>query len=189
MVGVAPSTQASDWYVQSYGEIVATAYEVHPHLLVFDCHSILDELAAKIPDCQCESRDEFLRWTKEYVRRRVREIERTERILAECKRIIQCAIHRNWPTHTLDGVGRDDFHAEVAALIHRYKRSFSRPGAKVTTRAFGLTQRHVRNAANKRNRRRALVEKHISQGGQIAGAISEAELVAERYSEAAASCS
>lgn len=185
-------TRIEDWFVELYPQLKELSYEVHPGLLVWDCDSILNELATKSLRCRCKSRGSFLRWCRKFVRRRAQQIRDTERLLAEYRKPLFAAILKANRSKTEDcAIDADDIFNEVAALLFENVDELQKKGtASLSTRLYAMARLHALGYHTlKRNRRHALVTAHLAAAGEIADSLPMPTAAEKKKRQAAASCS
>jgi hypothetical protein len=196
-IGTVANTESQDrttsinrLYLAHFAEVRSAIYEHRSETLVWDAEKIMIALSERLRDYQGPISDEgFLRWAKAFVRRESERFSITNKIITEQRRIIFGAINRyRWTSATDRAVTADDLFAEVTALVFRKAHELNLPGiagTKMSTRITGLVKRHVQLYYNAPNaRRRRLIEKQISQLGELGVETLSPEEIASMESDA-----
>jgi hypothetical protein len=176
-------SQLKQFYFNSYNEMEVVAYESYADLDASQCYHVLEALAALLHKYKGPSTDvAFEKWAKRTVVKEASRYKLLALATTEYASLIHKAIHENLWTTAMDcGVGHDDIFNEVLWLIFQKAPALSKKGtAKLSTRLYALTKKHVYLYHNSRNKKRlAAVTRRIEKDGDFSvEVLSDAELAA-----------
>jgi hypothetical protein len=175
-------------YFANYSNIQAVAFDSFKDLTAGDCYRVMEELAVHLHKYRGPLDDggaSFEKWANRIAAKETSRYRLLALATTEYASVIHKAIHDHlWLSTVMDcGVGHDDVFNEVLWLIFQKAPALSRKGtAKLSTRLYALTKKHVFLYHNSKNTKRLkAVTKHLERCGEFGVEVmSEAELAAER---------
>jgi hypothetical protein len=172
------------FYASNFGALKAAAHESQK-LLFYEADAAVAALSRNLNKYKGPLTEEsFLRWANRWVAREAARYTFLTVVITEHSGMIYAAIKDHlWTTAEDLATEPQDIFSEVLMLVFNKAHVLSKKGsAKLSTRLYALTKKHVYLYHNSKNKRRfEAVAKRLQRGGSIdAEQMSEDELAYER---------
>jgi hypothetical protein len=172
------------FYASNFGALKAAAHESQK-LLFYEADAAVAALSRNLNKYKGPLNEEsFLKWANRWVAREAARYPFLTMVMTEHSGMIYAAIRDNlWTSAEDRAVEYQDVYSEVLMLVFNKAHVLCKKGsAKLSTRLYELTKKHVYLYHNSKNKRRfEAVSKRLQRGGSIvAEQMSEDELAYER---------
>jgi hypothetical protein len=178
------TTALKQFYASNFGTLKAAAHESQK-LLFYETDAAVAALSRNLNKYKgpLDERS-FLKWANRWVAMEAARYPFLTMVMTEHSRVIYAAIKDNlWTSAEDRAVEYQDVYSEVLMLVFNKAHVLCKKGsAKLSTRLYELTKKHVYLYHNSKNKRRfEAVARRLQRGGSIdAEQMSEDELAYER---------